>query len=61
MIEKIYYFLYYVVIWKDVKMIKVRVVYDVLFKEGKRGVLLNDCFYVGFVLILLLYEILICF
>lgn len=56
-VEKIYYLLYYVVIWKDVKIIKFRVVYDVFLKEGKRGVLLNDCLYVGFILLFLLYEI----
>lgn len=61
MLEKIYYLLYYVVIWKEVKIIKLRVVYDVFLKEGKKGVLLNDCLYVGFVLLLLLYEILIWF
>lgn len=42
--ENVYYLLYYVVIRRDYKIIKLRIVYDGLVKFFKRIYLLNDCF-----------------
>lgn len=46
---------------KEVMIIKVRIVYDVLLKLIKMGIFLNDCLYVGLLLNLLLFDILLWF
>lgn len=46
--EGVYYFFYYVVIWRDCEIIKLRVVYDGLVKLIGCCYILNDCFVIGF-------------
>lgn len=60
-LDRVYYILYLVVICKEVIMIKFRVVYDVLLKLGKGGVLFNGCLYKGLFFIFLLFDILVRF
>lgn len=48
---KKYYIFYYVVIIFDWKIIKVRIVYDVLVKVRKGCKSFNECLYCGFVIL----------
>ena len=59
--DKVHYLPHHVVIRNEAKTTKIRVVYDALSKEGKRGVSLNDCLHVEPALSPLLYDILIRF
>ena len=59
--ERVHYLPHQAVILKDAKTTKLRIVYDALSKEGKKGVSLNDCLHVGPSLMPLLFDILLRF
>ena len=58
---KVHYLPHQAVIRKEAETTKLRVMFDALSKEGKRGTSLNDCLHVGPPLTPLLYDILLRF